>query len=98
MVVSKGNRSPVVVTPVVIARVVAVFEESGSVGAAARAVGCAHSTARRVLVEAGLFPAEPQPLGKPRQRAEFEALIAAGMHHARALVRSGLRSTRAGTG
>ena len=84
MVVSKGNRSPVEVTPEVIARVVAVFEESGSVGAAARAVGCAHSTARRVLVEAGLFPAEPQPLGKPRQRAEFEALIAAGMHHARA--------------
>ena len=90
MVVSRGRRSPVVVTPAVIARVVAVFDESGSVGAAARAVGCSHSTARRVLVAAGRFPARPQPLGKPQQRAEFDALIAAGMHHARAAVRVGV--------
>ena len=75
MVVSRGRRSPVVVTPAVIARVVAVFDESGSVGAAARAVGCSHSTARRVLVAAGRFPARPQPLGKPQQRAEFDAPV-----------------------
>ena len=90
MVVSKGRRSPVEVTPELIARVVAVFGESGSVGAAARAAGCAHSTARRLLVEAGLFPAEPQPLGKPRERAEFDELIAVGVHHSVAARRVGV--------
>ena len=53
------------VTPELVAAVVAEFETSGSVGAASRVAGCSHSLARRLLVAAGLFPAEPQPLGKP---------------------------------
>ena len=47
--------------------------------------------ARRLLVEAGLFPAEPQPLGKPEARAQFDALIADGMHHSVAARRVGVR-------
>ena len=69
------------VTPELVAAVVAEFETSGSVGAASRVAGCSHSLARRLLVAAGLFPAEPQPLGKPVARAEFDALVAAGVHH-----------------
>lgn len=81
MVVSEGRRRPVEVTSELVAAVVAEFETSGSVGAASRVVGCSHSLARRLLVAAGLFPAEPQPLGKPLARAEFDALVAAGVHH-----------------
>ena len=81
MVVSEGRRRPVEVTPELVAAVVAEFETSGSVGAASRVAGCSHSLARRLLVAAGLFPAEPQPLGKPVARAEFDALVAAGVHH-----------------
>ena len=90
MAVSKGRRSPVEVTPALIARVVTVFEESGSVGAAARAVGCSHSRARRLLVAQGLFPAEPQPLGKVAARAHFDALLEQGVHHSVAARRVGV--------
>lgn len=90
MVVSKGRRSPVEVTPELIARVVAVFEESCSVGAAARAVGCSHSLARRLLVAQGLFPAQPQPLGKVAARAQFDVLLEQGVHHSVAARRVGV--------
>ena len=91
MGVSRGRRRPVDVTPELIAEVVAVFEREGSIGAAARAVGCAHSTARRYLVRAGLVPAEPMPLGKPEARAEFDRLIASGVHGSVAARRVGVR-------
>ncbi len=64
-----------------VAAVVAEFNATGSVGAAARAVGRAHGLARWLLVEVGLFPAEPQPLGKPAARAQFDVVVAGGMHH-----------------
>ena len=84
MVVAEGRRRPVEVTPELVAAVVAEFEVTGSVGAAARVVGCSHALARRLLVKAGLFPAEPQPLGKPAARAQFDVLVAGGMHHSAA--------------
>ena len=84
MSVSQGRRRPVEVTSELIVGVVTAFEQEGSVSAAARAVGCSHSLARRLLVREGLFPAGPQPLGKPAARAEFDALTAAGVHYARA--------------
>lgn len=90
MVVSQGRRQRVEVTPGLIGQVVVVFEQTASIGAAARAVGCAHSTARRHLVRAGLVPAEPLPLGKPEARAQFDALVAEGVHHAVAARRVGV--------
>lgn len=81
MSVSKERRRPVRVTDELVAGVVAEFELAGSVGAAARAAGCSHVLARRLLVQAGLVPSEPQPLGKPAARAEFDALLSAGVHH-----------------
>lgn len=90
MVVSMGRRRSVEVTPELMAEAVAAFEREGSVGAAARAVGCAHSTARRLLVQARLFPAQPQPLGKPEARAEFDRLFASGVHSSVAARRVGV--------
>lgn len=90
MVVSQEKRRLIRVTPEVVAGVVCVFEREGSVGAAARAVGCSHALARRLLVEAGLFPTEPQPLGKPDERAQFDALIAQGVHSSVAARRVGV--------
>ena len=79
MSVSQGRGRRVEVTPELIAGVLAAFEQKGSVGSAARAVGCSHALARRLLVEAGLFPAAPQPLGKPVARAQFDALVLQGV-------------------
>ncbi|GLB92328.1 hypothetical protein Mkiyose1088_19150 [Mycobacterium kiyosense] len=66
------------------AQVVAVFTETGSVSAAAKAVGVAHSTARRMLVEAGLVDAARRVRGKPAERARFLELLDAGWSAARA--------------
>ncbi len=96
MSVLEPRRRPVRVDRDLIERIVGVFEESGSVGAAAREVGCAHSTARRVLVGAGLFPQEPQPLGKPQARALFDELVGQGVHHLQAARRVGV-SVRTGS-
>ena len=60
------------------ARVAAVFTEAGSVNAVAKAVGVAHSTARRMLVELGLVAAVRQVRGKPGERARFVELLDAG--------------------
>lgn len=90
MVISSEKRRRVEVSAEVVAVMVAAFEREGSIGAAARAAGCAHSTARRHLVRAGLVQAEPMPLGKPRQRAEFDELIASGVHNAVAARRVGV--------
>ena len=89
MVVS-GRKQCFEVGPEVVALMVAVFEREGSIGAVARAVGCAHSTARRHLVRAGLVPAEPLPLGKPDEREQFDALIAQGVHSSVAARRVGV--------
>ena len=62
-----------------------VFTASGSVNAAAKAIGVEHSTARRMLVKAGLVPALRMPVpGKPEARARYEELIAQGWSNARA--------------
>lgn len=73
MVVSGGRRASIDVTREAVVKMVAVFERTGSIGAAARSAGCAHSTARRHLVRVGLVAAEPMPLGKPDERARFES-------------------------
>jgi IS30 family transposase len=65
-------------------QVAAVFVEEGSVNAAAKAVGVAHSTARRMLVEAGLVDTARQVLGKAAERARFLELLEAGWSSARA--------------
>lgn len=56
----------------------AVFAAMGSVDAAAKAVGVAHSTARKMLVEAGLVDAARQVVGKPVERARFLELLDEG--------------------
>jgi len=66
------------------ARVAAVFTATGSVDAAAKAVGVAHCTARRMLVEAGLVDAARQVRGKPAERARFFELLDAGWPTVRA--------------
>lgn len=60
------------------AQVAAVFTATGSVNAVAKAVGVAHCTARRMLVEAGLVAAVRQGRGKPAARARFMELLDAG--------------------
>jgi IS30 family transposase len=65
-------------------RVAAVFTETGSVNTAAKAVGVAHSTARKILVEAGLVVAARQVRGKPGQRARFFDLLDEGWPTTRA--------------
>jgi transposase, IS30 family len=66
------------------AQVAAVFTATGSVDAAAKAVGVAHSTARRMLVALGLVDAERRVRGKPAERARFVELLDAGWSTARA--------------
>jgi transposase, IS30 family len=59
-------------------QVVAEFTATGSVEAAAKAAGISHSSARRMLVAAGLVSEQRQPRGKPAARARFLELIAQG--------------------
>ena len=59
-------------------QVAAVFTATGSVDAAAKAVGVAHSSARRMLVEVGLVDAARQVRGKATERARFRELLDAG--------------------
>ena len=66
------------------AQVAAVFTATGSVDATAKAVGVAHCTARKMLVEAGLVDAARQSRGKPEQRARFLDLLGDGWPTARA--------------
>jgi transposase, IS30 family len=72
------------VTGVDRARLAAVFIEKGSVDAAAKAVGVAHSTARRMLVEEGLVDRARRVRGKAAERARFVELLEAGWSSARA--------------
>jgi IS30 family transposase len=65
-------------------QVAAVFTATGSVDAAAKAVGVAHSTARRMLVELGLVDAQRQPRDKPVARARFLELLDEGWSATRA--------------
>jgi len=66
------------------ARVTAVFVETGSVDQAAKAVGVAHSTARRMLVEQGLVTAARRARSKPAAQARFLELLDSGWSVARA--------------
>ena len=66
------------VTGVDQAQLAAVFTETGSVNATAKALEVAHSTARRMLVELGLVDAARQQRGKPQQRARFFELVDSG--------------------
>ena len=72
------------------AQVASVFTETGSVNAAAKTVGVAHSTARRMLVELGLVDAVRQARGKPAQRARFFELFDAGWSTAAAAQEAGV--------
>lgn len=65
-------------------RLAAVYVDSGSVNAAATALGVAHCTARRMLVEAGLVAAARRKRGKAAERARFVELLAAGWSTAQA--------------
>ena len=60
------------------AAVMAVFDATGSVNAAAKASGISHAWARRVLVDKGLISKERQPYGKPAARARLFELLALG--------------------
>ena len=59
-------------------QVVDVFGASGSVNQAAKAAGLSHSAARRILVAAGLVPAEAAPAGRPGAKARFLELVGQG--------------------
>lgn len=65
-------------------RIRLVFNVTGSVNQAAKAVGVSHPTARRVLVAAGLVDAVKAKRGKPEAKRRFLALIEAGWSTARA--------------
>jgi len=56
-----------------IGRIVAVFDATGSINQAAKAVGVSHGTARRVLVERGLVSRDRQLYGKAAARERFPA-------------------------
>ena len=64
--------------------VVAVFDATGSVNAAAKASGISHASARRVLVDKGLISNDRQPYGKPQARARFLELLELGWSASRA--------------
>ena len=64
--------------------VVAVFDATGSVNAAAKASGISHASARRVLVDKGLISNDRQPYGKPQARARFLELLGLGWSASRA--------------
>jgi IS30 family transposase len=64
--------------------VVAVFDATGSVNAAAKASGISHASARRVLVDRGLISNDRQPYGKPQARARFLELLELGWSASRA--------------
>ena len=66
------------------AAVVAVFDATGSVNAAAKASGISHASARRVLVDKGLISNDRQPYGKPQARARFLELLELGWSASRA--------------
>ncbi|MGO1057472.1 IS30 family transposase [Crossiella sp. CA198] len=61
-----------------------VFTESGNVNRAARTAGLSHSTARRILVAAGLLTEATTSISKPQAKARFLELIEAGWSSARA--------------
>ncbi len=64
--------------------VVSVFDKTGSVNQAAKAVGVSHSVARRILVDAGLVDAAKAVYGKAGAKARFLELLSSGWSSARA--------------
>ncbi|WP_242676802.1 IS30 family transposase [Rhodococcus sp. ABRD24] len=65
--------------------IVTVYGETGSISAAARASGVAHSVARRILVAEGLVGSERiRPKGKPEAKRRCLELIAEGWSTTRA--------------
>lgn len=66
------------------AQIAVVFTETGSINAAAKAVGVSHSTARRILVLQGLVSSAAQPLGKPEAKTRLFELLGSGWSLTRA--------------
>ncbi len=66
------------------AAVMAVFDATGSVSAAAKANGISHASARRVLVDKGLISNDRQPYGKQPARMRFLELLELGWSPSRA--------------
>ncbi len=66
------------------AQVAAVFSASGSIAAAAKSAGISHSSARKLLVAAGLVDAVRRPCAKTAARARFMELLDRGWSTARA--------------
>jgi len=67
-----------------VGRIVSVFDATGSINQAAKAVEVSHGTARRVLVERGLVSQDRQLYGKAAARERFLELIESGWSAARA--------------
>ena len=67
-----------------IEKVVSVFTTTGSITAAAKAAGISHCSARKLLVAAGLVPAQRRPRGKAAARAQFLELMGQGWSTTRA--------------
>ena len=65
-------------------QVVSVFTATGSINQAAAANGISHSSARKLLVAAGLVPAQRRSRGKAAARAQFLELVEQGWSTARA--------------
>ena len=73
-----------VITDAQRARVVEMFDASGSVNRAASASKLGYPVARRILVAAGRVSAQPRPRGKAAARARFLELVSQGWPSARA--------------
>jgi IS30 family transposase len=65
-------------------QVVSVFTATGSINQAAAANGISHSSARKLLVAAGLVPARRRSRGKAAARAQFLEFVGQGWSTARA--------------
>lgn len=76
--------------------VVGVFTATGSVSAAAKAVGVSHSFARKLLVEEGLVPKQRRALGKPGARERVLELIGMGWSVSQAAREVGVHVRTAG--
>jgi IS30 family transposase len=78
--------------------IVAVFDRTGSISAAAKACEVAHSVARRILVEQALVSRDKQVPGKPDAKRRCLELIAPGWSTTRAAREVGVNERTARDG
>lgn len=71
-------------------RVLSSFAERSNIDAAARAGGCDHKTARRILVKAGALSPVTHPVARPAAKARFAELLQTGVAPARAALQVGV--------